>query len=75
MSHFSKFIRPGAEVVKVQTENTEIMVTAAVNLDGSVVFVAFNEYDNSYAYEIEIDGVIKTLSIGPQSLQTVVITN
>ena len=75
MSHFSKFIRPGAEVVKVQAENSEIMVTAAVNLDGSVVFIAFNEYDNTYTYEIEIDGVKETLSIGPQSLQTVVITN
>ena len=43
MSHFSKFIRPEAEVVKVQAENSEIMVTAAKNLDGSVVFIAFNE--------------------------------
>ena len=51
------------------------MVTAAVNLDGSVVFIAFNEYDNAHSYEIEIDGVRETLSIGPQSLQTVVITN
>ena len=75
MNNFSKFIRPGAEVVKVQAENSEIMVTAAVNLDGSVVFIAFNEYDNTFTYEIEIDGVKETLSIGPQSLQTVVITN
>lgn len=75
MSHFSRFIRPGAQIVKVQSENSDIMTTAAINLDGSIVLVAFNEYTKSYTYEIEVNGVLKTLAIGPQSIQTVVIAN
>ena len=75
MSHFSRFIRPGAQIVKVQSKNSDIMTTAAINLDGSIVLVAFNEYTKSYTYEIEVNGVLKTLAIGPQSIQTVVIAN
>ena len=43
MSHFSKFIRPGAEIIEVEKTDSDLMVTAAINRDGSKVLVIFNE--------------------------------
>ena len=43
MSHFSKFIRPGAEVISAESSDTDLMVAAAKNPDGSTAVVIFNE--------------------------------
>ena len=43
LQHFSKFIRPGANVVEATCSDEELMVAAAENTDGSLVVVVFNE--------------------------------
>ena len=73
MAHFSKFIRPGASVIDVNNTDPELMVTAAKNPDTSFSVVVFNEGENEKSYTLELGQLKKTISIGPQALQTVVI--
>ena len=44
MVHFSKYIRPEAKIVEVNHSDTEIMVTAAKNLNGSITVIVFQSY-------------------------------
>ena len=43
MTHFSKYIRPGAEIIDVENNDDNLMVTAALNPDNSIAVVLFNE--------------------------------
>lgn len=43
MAHFSKYIRPQAQVIGLENADKELMVTAAENPDGTIAVVVFNE--------------------------------
>jgi glucosylceramidase len=77
MSHFSKFIRPGAKVLGIQKEgvDTELLITAAENKDGSVVAVVFNPATEGKTYKIKLNNSEVTITIDAQAIQSLVISN
>ncbi|MDA8650630.1 glycosyl hydrolase family 30, partial [Flavobacteriaceae bacterium] len=75
MTHFSRFMRPGAEVIGAVSSDPDLMVTAAENPDGHVVVVVFNEGLQAKSFDLEFGGKVKEISISPQAIQTIMITN
>ena len=75
MSHFSKFIRPGAVVIGAESSDTDLMVAAAKNPDGSTAVVIFNEGMEPKFFELKTAITTKQILISPQAIQTIVITN
>lgn len=73
LSHFSKFIRPGAKVVAVENNDKALMVTAAKNPDQSIAVVVFNQGMEEKNYSLNLESVQKNIVIGAQSLQTIII--
>ncbi len=75
MAHFSKFIRPGAEVLGVNSTDKDLMVSAAQNSDGSLAVVVFNEGVIPKTFKLEGSNFEKNITISPKAIQTIVITN
>ncbi|MEM9679631.1 MAG: glycoside hydrolase family 30 protein [Bacteroidota bacterium] len=75
MAHFSKYIRPEAKVIDVQNSDEALMVTAAKNPDGSIAVVVFNETMEAKEFTLTLGEVSKAVSISPQAIQTIMITN
>ena len=75
MSHFSKFIRPGAQVIQAHKTDDDLMVSASKNPDGSLVVVIFNEGLSEKYFNLNLSGQTHTLSISPQGLQTIILKN
>ncbi len=73
MAHFSKYIRPGAQILDVQNTDAAIMVTAAKNPDGTVAVVLFNEGLEPKSYELRFRESVITIDLAAQALQTVII--
>jgi glucosylceramidase len=73
MSHFSKFMRPGAVKIGCDVNNKEVKVTAVQNPDQSIALVIFNPTEQSHLIEININNDKSTISIPAKALQTVVI--
>ena len=73
MAHFSKFIRPGAKVLRVKNPAKSLQITAAENPDKSVAVVVFNEGLTEKTYTLKLHSLNKTIRIAPQAIQTVVI--
>lgn len=73
MSHFSKFIRPGAIVIEADFSDKDLMVTAAENPDSSIAVVIFNEGKVAKHFSLNIEGHSKSIAISPQAIQTIVI--
>jgi glucosylceramidase len=74
MSHFSKFIRPGAQVIASESSDKELMVTAAKNNDG-ISLVVFNPTEYVKSFVVKLNGLEKQISISPQAIQTIIIPN
>lgn len=73
MSHFSRFIRPEAKIFEVNHSDKELLITAAKNLDGSIVIVVFNEKETNKNISLILDNNSINLDVKGQSLQTIVI--
>ncbi len=73
MVHFSKYIRPGAEVLGVENTDDDLMVTACKNPDGSITVVVFNEGKEVKNYALSLNDEIKNIGIKGQAIQTIVI--
>ena len=74
MSHFSRFIRPGAKRIGIESTNSDLQVTAAKNEDGTVAVVVFNPLEQSKSFTLDIAGKTSEISIEPQAIQTIVLT-
>ncbi|MFC2110167.1 glycoside hydrolase family 30 beta sandwich domain-containing protein [Bacteroidota bacterium] len=75
MSHFSKYIRPGAIIIGVENSDKELMVTAAQNPDKSIAIVLFNEGKTAKTFTLSLNDTNTTINISGQAIQTVVIPN
>jgi glucosylceramidase len=75
MCHFSKFIRPNAVRIGIETSDKNLQATAAQNPDGSIVVVVFNEGNKKRNFTINLNGNSKSIAIEAQALQTLVIKN
>ena len=73
MTHFSKYIRPGANIIDVENNDDKLMVTAAVNPDNSVAVVLFNEGNDKRSFNLQLGNYSKNISISPQAIQTIII--
>ena len=73
MSHFSKYIRPGAQRIGFTNPDGELMVAAAKNPDGSVVLVILNQTNKEKFIDIKLDEKSNKVSISPQALQTILV--
>ncbi|MBO6517452.1 MAG: glycoside hydrolase family 30 protein [Bacteroidia bacterium] len=73
ISHFSKFIRPGAIRIGHEVSTTEIMTTSVSNPDGSIVTVLFNPTSEEKTIEIKIDDEIIGTTISKEAVQTLIL--
>lgn len=73
MAHFSKYIRPGAEVIGVDNSVETLQVTAAKNPDGSIAVVVFNEGKESKDFMLSLTEDSLKVSISAQAIQTIII--
>lgn len=73
MSHFSKFMRPGAVKIGCVIDNNDLVATAVKNPDNSIALVVFNPTENNQNLTIKLTNQTKKISINAKALQTVVI--
>lgn len=72
LSHFSKFIRPGAHRVAVSSPDAPsgVIFTAAQNPDGTLAVVIFNNNDAPFNLQMNVLGHTFRSQIAPNALQT-----
>lgn len=75
LSHFSKFIRPGATRIGFENSDESLMVTAAQNVDGSIAVVIFNEGEIAKNISLSLNGQTRDFSITQKTIQTIMIPN
>ena len=73
MAHFSKYIRPEAEIIGVEKSDEGLMVTAAKNTDGSIAVVVFNEGTTQKSFKLSLGEKESTITISAQAIQTILI--
>ncbi len=73
MTHFSRYIRPGATRIGHQHNDEELLVTAAQNPDGSIAVVILNQKDEKKRFQLNLNGESKEMEISGKALQTIVI--
>lgn len=73
LTHFSRFIRPGAVRIGFENPSDELMVTAAKNPDGSIAVLIFNPNENPKAINLSLKEKPTEFSISGKALQTIVI--
>ena len=72
MSHFSRFIRPGAVRIGFESSDETLMVTAAKNPDGTIAVVVFNPSEERKNFTLNISDKTQTITIDQQAIQTIV---
>jgi glucosylceramidase len=73
LTHFSKFIRPGAKVVGLENADQELMVTAAQNPNASIAVVIFNPSENKKDFTLKMDGFNQSFAISEKAIQTILL--
>lgn len=73
LSHFSKFIRPGAQRIGWEYSGEGLMVTAAKNSDGTVVAVVFNPTEKDRVVSLALGAASAKIKISKQALQTIIL--
>jgi len=75
LSHFSKYIRPGAKRIGFELSDNSLLATAAKNPDGSIVVVLLNESSESKKITLSLGGEKANISIDAQAIQTILIAS
>ncbi|MGB5462574.1 MAG: glycoside hydrolase family 30 protein, partial [Aureibaculum sp.] len=73
LTHFSKFIRPGATRIGFENLDDSIMTTAALNPDGSIAVVVFNQDSESKSFTLSLNESAIDIKISGQAIQTIII--
>ena len=73
MSHFSKFIRPNAYRIGVESDVKDLMVTACQNPDKSIAIAVFNQTETPVSYQIKLNEQLVEITIPQSALQTIII--
>jgi glucosylceramidase len=74
MSHFSRFMRPGAERIHWTCSDAELMTTSVQNPDGSIAVILLNKQEQERRVELRLNGQKIQTILAPQSIQTVHLT-
>ena len=73
IGHFSKFIRPGAKRISSVSSSNNLLTTAFINKDQSVVIITMNPSENTVNYTLNINQKMAKESILPHAIQSIVI--
>ncbi|PSJ74112.1 glycosyl hydrolase family 30 [Sphingobacteriales bacterium UPWRP_1] len=73
LAHFSRFIRPGAVRIGSTTNNSNLMVTAAHNPDGTIAVVLFNPTPEAKGIKLFLHGKETEFTISAKAIQTVLL--
>lgn len=73
LTHFSRFIRPGAVRIGHDNNDEKLLVTAAKNPDGTSVAVLLNQSETAMAVGLDLNGKKASFDIQGKAIQTVVI--
>ena len=73
LAHFSKYIRPGAIRIGLDTGSDELMAVGCQNPDGSVVLVVLNPTENDIAYRVQLGDKGADITIPGHALQSCII--
>ncbi|OEK09109.1 glycosyl hydrolase family 30 [Flavivirga aquatica] len=71
LAHFSKYIRPGAKRIGFKNSNDNLMVTAAKNIDDSIVVIVFNEDIKEKHVKLSLGENKINIKISAQAIQTI----
>ena len=75
MAHFSKYIRPEAKVIGLESSDKDLQITAAENPDGSIAVVVFNEGKTKKSFKLQLREKETEINIDAQALQTIMISS
>ncbi|MBT8235066.1 MAG: glycosyl hydrolase family 30 [Bacteroidia bacterium] len=73
LSHFSKYIRPGAVRIGFETTDDALLVTAAKNPDGSIAVVVLNQGMEAKEVVLSLGDKDAGLKIDAQAIQTIIV--
>lgn len=73
LSHFSRYIFPGAKKIDLNNTDKDLLVTAVKNKDGSLIIVVFNESKTPMNFKLKYNNHYKNISISNQAIQTIII--
>jgi glucosylceramidase len=73
LSHFSKFIRPGAVRIELSNPDSELMTTAVQNKDGSIAIVLFNPAEKEKNIRLGLSNRSVGTRISAKAIQTILI--
>ncbi len=72
IGHFSKFIQPGAKRIIASPSRSQLLSTAFLNPDGTVVVIVMNKTDKETDYFLWVDGSAVPVKSLPHSIATLV---
>ncbi|HAG16240.1 MAG TPA: glycosyl hydrolase [Bacteroidales bacterium] len=73
IGHFSKFIRPGARRISSVSSANNILTTAFLNTDESIIVIAMNQGENEISFTLTLNSKTAKLKTPPHSIQTIVL--
>jgi glucosylceramidase len=73
MAHFSRFIRPDAIRIGFENADSDLMVTAAQNPDGSIAVIIFNPSEEIKGIHLRLKDTSNEFAIRGKAIQTIVI--
>ena len=74
MAHFSKYIRPQAQVIGLENSDVDLQVTAAQNTDDTIAVVVFNEGKIKKSFKLQLEEKEILVHIDAQALQTIIVS-
>jgi glucosylceramidase len=73
LSHFSKYIRPGAHRIRVNSEIENLMVTACLNPDKTIAVEILNQNAENISFQISLNRKYIKSEIPGNALQTLIL--
>ena len=73
LSHFSRFIQPGAVRIGLHNSDEELLATAVKNPDGTIAVVLLNMDQKPKSINLTLNGKDAEISIGAQAIQTIIL--
>lgn len=73
LAHFSKYIRPGAKRIHVESKLPELMATACINPSGEIVVVLLNQGKKRVEFPLCLGELETRIAIPGESIQTILI--
>ena len=74
LNHFSKYIKPDAYRIGVDSEIDDLMVTACKNPDGKIVMVILNQKENPQSFFLQLELKGFEITIPGSALQTIILS-